>query len=155
MSVTTPRLQESGLPVYGFGEKKTPSPFVQACTSFIYVENLMGSPDDEKAIAERPKKKTRNELRGDTSLVRLLRTAADQTADDDGWSNLGNVGDYIRNNSSFSAVNYGYQKLGDLIRVSELLKSTCGLMEQPCSSANPQADSAAHSRTNSVLSQQH
>ena len=116
------RLRESGLPGYGFGEKKTPSPFVQACTSFIYVENLMGSPDDEKAIAERPKKKTRNELRGDTSLVRLLRTAADQTADDDGWSNLSNVGDYIRNNSSFSAVNYGYQKLGDLIRVSELFE---------------------------------
>jgi len=30
------------------------------------------------------------------------------------------VSDYIHNNSSFSVVNYGYQKLGDLIRTSEL-----------------------------------
>lgn len=115
------RLQESGFPVYGFGEKKTPSAFVHACTSFIYVENLVRVPDDEKASNdEQPKKKTRNELRCDTSLVRLLRNAADQTAGDDGWSLLSRVSDYIHNNSSFSVVNYGYQKLGDLIRTSEL-----------------------------------
>ncbi|OLU16981.1 hypothetical protein BVH01_10490 [Pseudomonas sp. PA1(2017)] len=115
------RLQENGLPVYGFGEKKTPAAFVHACTSFIYVENLLRAPDDDKAPAdERPKKKTRNELRCDTSLVRLLRNAADQTADDDGWSLLSRVSDYIHNNSSFSVVNYGFQKLGDLIRTSEL-----------------------------------
>jgi len=115
------RLQESGFPVYGFGEKKTPSAFVHACTSFIYVENLARNPDDDRASAdEQPKKKTRNELRCDTSLVRLLRNAANQTAGDDGWSLLSRVSDYIHNNSSFSVVNYGYQKLGDLIRTSEL-----------------------------------
>ncbi|WP_234035852.1 OST-HTH/LOTUS domain-containing protein [Ectopseudomonas mendocina] len=53
-------------------------------------------------------------------MVRLLRTAADRTAGDDGWSHLSKVGEYIHNNSSFSVVNYGYQKLGDLIRASEL-----------------------------------
>ena len=32
-----------------------------------------------------------------------------------------NVGSYIsNNNSSFSSINYGYKKLGDLIRASEL-----------------------------------
>ncbi len=30
------RILESGLPVYGFGEKKTPKPFVDACSPFIY-----------------------------------------------------------------------------------------------------------------------
>lgn len=115
------RLQESGVPVYGFGEKKTPLPFVHACSSFIYVENLVRS-DDKAAPEDQPKKKTRNELRCDTSLVRLLRTAAEQTAADDGWSHLSKVSDYIRNNSSFSVVNYGYQKLGDLIRTSELFE---------------------------------
>ena len=114
------RLQESGFPVYGFGEKKTPSAFVHACTSFIYVENLVRAPDDKVSADEQPKKKTRNELRCDTTLVRLLRNAADQTAGDDGWSLLSRVSDYIHNNSSFSVVNYGFQKLGDLIRTSEL-----------------------------------
>ncbi len=115
------RLQESGFPVYGFGEKKTPSAFVHACTSFIYVENLVRAPDDDRASTdEQTKKKTRNQLRGDTSLVRLLRNATDQTAGDDGWSLLSRVSDYIHNNSSFSVVNYGFQKLGDLVRTSEL-----------------------------------
>jgi len=115
------RLQESGVPVYGFGETKTPQPFVDACSSFIYVENLI--PVDEKLpVEQQSKKKTRNELRGDTSLVRLLRTAADRTAGDDGWSHLSKFSEYIHNNSSFSAVNYGYQKMGELIRASELFE---------------------------------
>jgi len=49
-----------------------------------------------------------------------LRTAAEQTSDDDGWSQMGRVGQYISNNSSFSSINYGYKKLGDLVRASEL-----------------------------------
>ncbi|BBP86003.1 hypothetical protein PHLH8_56450 [Pseudomonas sp. Pc102] len=118
------RLLESGLPVYGFGEKKTPTPFVDACSQFIYTENLVRE-DEEKQAAEgpkRPQKRTRNDLRSDTSLVRLLRTAAAQTTDVDGWSHLSKVGDYIRNNSSFSAINYGYKTLGDLVRASELFE---------------------------------
>ena len=34
------RLRESGMTVYGFGERKTPKPFVAACDKFIYIENL-------------------------------------------------------------------------------------------------------------------
>lgn len=107
------RLQESGFPVYGFGETKTPTAFVSACTSFIYVEILLrGSEDGRPTTDDQPKKKTRNELRCDTSLVRLLRNAADQTASDDGWSHLRQVSEYIRNNSSFSVINYGFKSLG-------------------------------------------
>src|SRR6201996_1522156 len=41
------RLRESGLTVYGFGERKTPKPFVAACDKFIYIENLTFDQDDE------------------------------------------------------------------------------------------------------------
>jgi len=34
------RIRESGLVVYGFGERKTPKPFVAACDKFIYFDNL-------------------------------------------------------------------------------------------------------------------
>ena len=34
------RLLAEGKTVYGFGEKKTPMPFVKACSQFIYTENL-------------------------------------------------------------------------------------------------------------------
>ncbi len=114
------RILESGLPVYGFGEKKTPKPFVDACSPFIYTENLVSEDEEKTDIPQQPVKKSKKELRKDTSLVRLLRTAVEQTSDDDGWAELGRVGHYISNNSSFSSINYGYKKLGDLIKASEL-----------------------------------
>lgn len=116
------RILESGMPVYGFGEKKTPKPFVDACSPFIYTENLVTEEKDSKKTNITPlTKKDKKGLRADTVLVRLLRTAAEQTAEDDGWAHMSRVGSYIsNNNSSFSSINYGYKKLGDLIKVSEL-----------------------------------
>ena len=114
------RILESGLPVYGFGEKKTPQPFVDACSPFIFTENLVPTEEDKADSSHQPVKKSKNDLRKDTSLVKLLRTAVEQTSDDDGWADMSKIGSYISNNSSFSSINYGYKKLGDLIRVSEL-----------------------------------
>jgi uncharacterized LabA/DUF88 family protein len=34
------RIRESGLLVYGFGEQKTPGPFVSACDKFIYTKAI-------------------------------------------------------------------------------------------------------------------
>lgn len=117
------RILESGMPVYGFGEKKTPQPFVDSCSLFVFTENLLLEPE-EKTSEPAQIKKSKNELRKDTVLVKLLRTAAEQTSDDDGWSQMGRVGQYISNNSSFSSINYGYKKLGDLVRASELFDVT-------------------------------
>ncbi|WP_265937487.1 NYN domain-containing protein [Marinobacter orientalis] len=123
------RILEAGLPVFGFGERKTPMPFVNACSQFTYTANLREEPEqpDETVNGGRPEpseetKWDRNQLRGDTVLVRTLRTAVAQTADDDGWAHPGRVGQYISNNSSFSPVNYGYKKLSDLIRASDLFE---------------------------------
>jgi uncharacterized protein (TIGR00288 family) len=125
------RILETGLPVFGFGERKTPAPFVNACSQFIYTENLREDVEEQDNASNgdspKPTEKTkwdRKQLRGDTILVRTLRTAAEQTADDDGWAHLGRVGQYISNNSSFSPVNYGYKKLSDLIRATELFELT-------------------------------
>lgn len=114
------RILESGLPVYGFGEKKTPQPFVDACSTFIYTENLTSEKEDKAANKKHTPKKSKAELRKNTALVKLLRTAVEQTAEDDNWAHMSKVGQYISNNSSFSSINYGYKKLGDLIRASEL-----------------------------------
>lgn len=116
------RILESGLPVYGFGEKKTPQAFVDACSPFIYTENLVVEQEEKTDSPQRPvrKKKAKGDLRKDTTLVKLLRTAVEQTSEDDGWAHMSRVGRYISNNSSFSSINYGYKKLGDLIRASEL-----------------------------------
>lgn len=116
------RILESGLPVYGFGEKKTPKPFVDACSPFIFTENLVS---EDKTKTDKPLqrvKKSKQELRKDKILVKLLKTAVEQTSDDDGWVHLSRVGSYISNNSSFSSINYGYKKLSDLIQTSELFE---------------------------------
>lgn len=121
------RILTNGLKVYGFGEKKTPLPFIKACSQFIFTENLIeeeSSGEEEKTDTSNlgGRKLSRNELRQDSWLVKLLRTAVEQTVEDDGWSHLGQVGQYISNNTSFSPVNYGYKKLSEIIRVSDLFK---------------------------------
>lgn len=110
------RILESGIPVYGFGEKKTPAPFVQACSQFIFTENLQSLADPKTQI-KRPAK-----LKVDGALEKLLKTAAEQTSEDDGWSPVSKIGKYISNNSSFSPINYGYKKLGELLRASDLFQ---------------------------------
>jgi uncharacterized LabA/DUF88 family protein len=116
------RILESGLPVYGFGEKKTPKPFVDACSPFIYTENLVPEEEAKPNTIEKHDGRHKNKLRGNTAIVKLLRTAVEQTSEDDDWAHMSKVGHYISNNSSFSAINYGYKKLGDLIRATELFE---------------------------------
>lgn len=124
------RILESGLRVFGFGAAKTPKPFVDACSQFIYTENLQteaeavpeAKADTVKKKEQVSKRKSKSELRRDAKLVRLLRTAVEQTSGDDGWAHMSRVGHYISNNSSFSPVNYGYRKLSDLIRASDLFE---------------------------------
>ena len=116
------RLLESGFPVYGFGEKKTPQPFVDACSTFVYTENLANEKEEKKS-SQSSTTKGRAKLRQDTALVKLLRTAVEHTSDDDDWALMSKVGTYISNNSSFSPLNHGYKKLGDLIRATELFET--------------------------------
>lgn len=100
------RIRESGLSVYGFGENKTPHPFVAACDKFIYTEILKPQPSETVEPA------TSSE-----SLESMLRKALIATARDNGWAVLAAVGSMLLKNSpSFDPRNYGYQKLGELVR---------------------------------------
>lgn len=111
------RIREAGLLVYGFGEKKTPSSFVSACDKFIYTEVLRASENDDAEI----ERKTTNELKQDTRLVAALRKAVDASSDESGWAQLGPVGSHVANQSSnFDPRNYGYQKLGELVKATKL-----------------------------------
>lgn len=54
----------------------------------------------------------------DHALTQLLSNAVDQVSEIDAWSHLSKVGKYISNTSSFSPINYGYRKLGEVLRAS-------------------------------------
>jgi len=114
------RVLTDGLKVYGFGEQKTPKPFVNACSKFTYIEAL-GQPasTERSAAATRTSAK---ELRGDGRLVQMLRSAVDSAAGEDGWAHLGSVGSQVSNQASFDSRNYGYRKLSDLIEATGLFE---------------------------------
>jgi uncharacterized LabA/DUF88 family protein len=113
------RIREAGLIVYGFGEKKTPTPFVSACDKFIYTEVLRAGTDESKRIS----RKSSGELKGDARLVNLLRDAVEASSDDSGWAQLGPVGSNIAKQSpEFDPRNYGYAKLGELVAATKLFE---------------------------------
>lgn len=113
------RIRETGLIVYGFGERKTPQAFVSACDRFIYNDILRDQDEDSPPT----KRRSTPELKRDTRLVTLLRNAVESAADEDGWANLGVVGSKIGNQApEFDARNYGYGKLGELVENTKLFE---------------------------------
>jgi uncharacterized LabA/DUF88 family protein len=122
------RLRESSMTVYGFGERKTPKPFVAACDKFIYVENLRFTEEDAASDDAGPKptkrkQATATQLKGDAALVSLLRNAVEAASDDDGWAPLSSVGNIITNQRpDFDSRSYGYGKLSDLIKATTLFE---------------------------------
>jgi uncharacterized LabA/DUF88 family protein len=128
------RIRESGLTVYGFGERKTPKSFVAACDKFIYIENLQFTDDDDEDDADtaagtagakpaRPAPAKAAQLKGDAALVGMLRKAVEAASDDDGWAPLSAVGNIITNQRpDFDSRSYGYGKLSDLITATTLFE---------------------------------
>jgi uncharacterized LabA/DUF88 family protein len=110
------RIREQGLDVFGFGEQKTPESFRQACRRFIYTENLLsGTPaaDHGAAPAARP-------LEPPSAAIPILKRVISQMDSDDGWVDLGAVGQRLSNLASdFDPRTYGFGKLSDLVRKTD------------------------------------
>lgn len=111
------RIREAGLVVYGIGEEKTPKAFVSACDKFIFSEVLRAKEGEQQSL----KQKTSNELKQDTKLINLLRTAVEASSDDSGWAHLAPVGSNVAKQlPEFDPRNYGYKKLGELVKATQL-----------------------------------
>ncbi len=105
------RIREQGVPVYGFGESKTPRPFIAACDRFVFTDVLMGR--GESGSAKAPPMKT---LKSDPQLATLLRRVVDASADETGWAQLGDVGSRMaQQESDFDPRVYGFSRLRPLI----------------------------------------
>lgn len=117
------RIRESGLTVYGFGEKKTPKAFLAACDKFIYTENLR----KEKPIAAPKKHIVKNDsvsdIKNNESLMEILKNVVDDTADDSGWSYLTHIRQTIANrHPDFDPRNYGYSNMMGLINSLDMFE---------------------------------
>jgi uncharacterized LabA/DUF88 family protein len=119
------RIRESGPIVYGFGERKTPKPFVAACDKFIYIENLYAHGAETRAdgAAAPAARASAAQLKSDNALVSQLRNAVEAASDEDGWAALASVGQILTNQSpDFDSRSYGYAKLSDLIAATSLFE---------------------------------
>ena len=122
------QLKANGHDVYGFGERKTPDPFVNACTTFLYLDSLgdqatpAASPGpaekskgrDKAAKAEvkaeaatPPATATGKALAQDATLVTILRGAVEAAAWDDGWASMSGAGSAAKRQASIDPRNYG------------------------------------------------
>ena len=136
------RLREEGLLVYGFGEKKTPDAFVQACDKFIYTEVLRteapprtaakpaGAAPVKKAAKSAPQKPAAvaapvaptapaegKDKAGEPLPIALIRQAIEEASDENGWAFLGSVGSYLNKiRPDFDPRLYGHRKLSDLLK---------------------------------------
>lgn len=145
-------LRAKGAQVFGFGAQKTPMPFVNACSRFLFLEHLGGAGEVAADEAEKPARGKAADstgrgrakkngpvavdivldaaatkldtaaLKQDARLVTLLRNAVESAAGEDGWSSLGSVGQQIGNQASFDPRNYGYRKLIDLVEATQLFE---------------------------------
>jgi len=117
------RLREQGVTVYGFGERKTPRPFVTACDKFVYFDVLrreVEPPSTPAAKAAAKAKASKNVQ--DPQLLSTLQAAVTAVSDEEGWANLGRVGSYIAQQlPEFDPRNYGFARLTDLVEASKIV----------------------------------
>ena len=107
------RIREEGLPVYGFGTRKTPLPFQQACTRFFDVGAL--SLDDEVELEQPAHAAGQRPV--DSELLQVLGSAYKASKrDEEGYAPLSELGQRAKAVSSFAARNYGFTRLSDLIK---------------------------------------
>ena len=117
------RLKEQGATVYGFGKKQTPAAFRNACSRFIYVENLH---DETEEIGNVVGKKESSQLqisktaktsttKGKGLPLETLHKIFEQQPD---WIQLSLLGQqWGLLETDFDPRNYGCKKLSDLVKM--------------------------------------
>ncbi len=125
------RLREAGVSVIGMGQKKTPSPFIAACDKFIYIE-ILSEPAIQMVIeGDKSNKESKEDKKEepiltntikslDEKTIQLLASSISDLADDSGYAFLGEVGNLIlKKEPDFDSRNYGFKKLGQLIKSTQ------------------------------------
>jgi uncharacterized LabA/DUF88 family protein len=116
------RIREEGVDVYGFGEKKTPESFRQACRRFTYTENLLPHEPVKAGTVTSPKA-----LEPAQKAATLIRRVIGEMESEEGWVSLGALGTQLVNLASdFDPRTYGYKKLSDLVRSLDQFELTPG-----------------------------
>ena len=135
------QLKANGHEVYGFGERKTPAPFVNACTTFLYLDSLddPAPPVSTPDAAAKPKAKTKpaakektapadksadkqKPLSQNTTLVTILRGAVEAAVREDGWAAMSAAGSAAKRQAPIDPRNYGVKNFPALFAATGLFE---------------------------------
>jgi uncharacterized protein (TIGR00288 family) len=139
------QLKANGHDVYGFGERKTPLPFVNACTTFLYLDSLDGaatSSQNDEAPQKKasPKSKAKagaktgakaetaspvagpRPLSQDATPVTILRGAVAASAREDGWAAMSAAGSAAKRQAPIDPRNYGVKNFPGLFEATGLFE---------------------------------
>ena len=141
-------LRAAGKDVYGFGERKTPEPFQNACTTFLFLETLNGADagtGGEPVVAAKPvarraprpkaaaplAEKPDRPLAQDSKLVTVLRGAVEASAAENGWARLSSAGSAAKRLAPIDPRNYGVSNFTKLFEATGLFELVRGQNGQP------------------------
>jgi uncharacterized protein (TIGR00288 family) len=119
------RLRESGKTVIGFGERKAPEAFRNACNRFIYLDNLghaeaeamPAEAKDAPPAAARAGPTAETDKEPPSKATPQILQAMKDLEDDDGWVTLSALGSRLQNIApDFDPRSYGQSKLSELVR---------------------------------------
>lgn len=119
------RIRQEGVFVYGFGKKQTPKPFVASCDRFIYTELLDHSIENsyDQIVDKTQVTEITAKSENTSQLNKLLKQAYENVARNDGYANIGTIGQQLlKLDSSFDPRSYHYKKLGDLVKSTGLFE---------------------------------
>lgn len=111
------RIREHGIDVFGFGERKTPESFRQACRKFVYTENLStATANNKEAISTKDVISTPDPVQPIAAVTSIIKKVIAQMESEDGWVHLGEVGRQLNNLApDFDPRTFGSRKLRDLV----------------------------------------
>ncbi|CAK8710473.1 MAG: NYN domain-containing protein [Candidatus Electrothrix sp. AW1] len=121
------RIIAEGKIVIGVGDKKTPRPFVAACSKFVFAdaekdaESATETEHDNTDATNQPDN-TANKLKGDAKLISTLRSAIAESRVNGEWVPLSTVGTYLSKHASFAPKKYGCSCLSDLMKQIDLFE---------------------------------
>ncbi|WP_404711753.1 NYN domain-containing protein [Sphingomonas sp. MMS24-J13] len=138
------QLKANGQDVYGFGERKTPSSFVNACTTFLYLDSIDDGASsvsvEEQDAKQKPKAESKPKAKAgsvspskslamDAKLIAILRGAVEAVAYDDGWASMAAAGSAAKRQAPIDPRNYGaknFPRLFEATGLFEIFKAESG-----------------------------
>ena len=113
------RIREEGITVYGFGERKTPTWFRNACDQFTYLDVLGVTTSEAAPTAPTLERAAVSSPQDDERLIEGLRSSVSTASSEDGWASLASVGQLLRKwQPEFDSRNWGYAKLSEFVRAT-------------------------------------